>query len=311
MNKNNIPLVCCNCGNKLKPFYSFICDYISGHEFAIYKCIECDLGHTVPQPADLKKYYDKTYYGNRHGFTEKHCIRRRSRIVFSIIKNGKGKRLLDIGCGDGSFIKSLKSIGWNVSGTEINPDYDLFENLNVKEKIEDFAGAEPFDCITMWHTLEHMPDIKALTDIYSLLAPNGKLIIAVPNNNSIQARLFKNKWLHLDVPRHMYHFDADSLSCCLKANGFIVERNMWQEFEYDLLGWVQSALNSLFKRQNIFFDHLRGRKIGTIRLVDIVNLLLGYTFSVLFSPIIIFEKIINNSGTIIVVGTKYDRRYIL
>ncbi len=289
----------------LEPLYSPVSDSVSMEVFSIYNCSGCGLGYTTPQPNDLKKYYDRSYYGNRHGFTEKYCIKRRSKIVSSTIKNGKGKKLLDIGCGDGSFIKSLKTTGWNVSGTEINPDYDLFNNLAVKEKIEDFAGSEPFDCITMWHTLEHMPDTKKVfTGIYSLLAPNGKLIIAVPNKKSIQARLFKNKWLHLDVPRHIYHFDADSLKCCLKSNGFIIEHKLWQEFEYDLLGWVQSALNSIFKKADVFFDRLRGRKKRSNSLIDHLNIILGFTFSVLFLPIVVFEKIVNNSGTIIVIAKK-------
>lgn len=302
---NKTYALCHICGISLKPLYNRVHDNVSGEEFAIYSCSGCGLGYTIPQPHDLKKYYDISYYGNRHGFTEEYCIKRRSRIVFSAIKNVKDKRLLDIGCGDGSFIKSMKAIGWNVSGTEINPNYDLFENLTVKEKIEGFAGSDPFDCITMWHTLEHIPDIKkVLTDIHGLLAPNGKLIIAVPNKNSIQARLFKNKWLHLDVPRHIFHFDADSLNYSLKSNGFIVERNLWQEFEYDLLGWVQSTLNYLFKKQNVFFDYFRRIKIGAVHLADILNLLLGFIFAVLFLPILIFEKIIKNSGIIIVIAKK-------
>ena len=95
----------------LEPLYSPVSDSVSREVFSIYNCSGCGIGYTSPQPNDLKNYYDRSYYCNRHGFTEKYCIKRRAKIVFSEIKNARRKSLLDIGCGDGSFIKSMKTIG--------------------------------------------------------------------------------------------------------------------------------------------------------------------------------------------------------
>lgn len=303
--KKNDSRFCHACGNNLIPVYKEVQDTITNKTFSILKCSGCGLGHTSPVPENMKDFYEKTYYGNRHGFTEKYCIKRRAGIVFSALKQIKGKRLLDIGCGDGSFIRYMKLNGFEVAGTEINPDQSLFHDLSVLNGIESLAASNQFDCITMWHTLEHMPDIRYMLGyVYRLLADDGRLIIAVPNNAGFQAELFKNRWLHIDVPRHIYHFDSESLELCLESNSFLVEKTMYQEFEYDLLGWVQSALNSVFIRKNLFFDFLRGRRNYPLALADILNILTGCFLTVIFVPFVVIEKMLNKSGTVIVITRK-------
>ncbi|MGB6873383.1 MAG: class I SAM-dependent methyltransferase [Dehalococcoidia bacterium] len=305
--KGNIPnsQTCNVCRNELITFYSKVQDPITNEIFAIFKCTKCGLGHTLPHPENLKKYYDKTYYGNRHGFTQDYCIKRRTKLVFWGLKDSDGKRLLDIGCGDGSFLRAIKESGWDVAGTEINPNLELTGGLIVKENIEELSDCAPFDCITMWHTLEHMPNIRStLSQINSLLKPSGKLIIAVPNINSFQSKVFKSKWLPLDVPRHQYHFDVPSLQYCLRANGFVVQHQLYQELEYDLLGWTQSALNCILPTPNIFFDILRGKPKIKRKKYSQFNMLLGIFFLLLSIPAVLIERLFNRSGTIITIIIK-------
>ena len=237
-------------------------DPLTNEIFSIEQCIRCGLGHTLPQPVELGNYYIAGYYGNRHGFTARHCSRRRLCFVNSAITGGKFGRLLDIGCGDGSFLLEARIAGWEVMGTELNPVLARELGLDVKENLAQLGNGERFDCITMWHTLEHMRDIPStLKRVAALLDTNGKLIVAVPDWGGVQAAIFRERWLHLDVPRHLYHFDHDSLKYCLESAGLSLERQWHHEFEYDLLGWSQSALNWLMTVPNVFFDILTGKAV--------------------------------------------------
>jgi len=119
----------------------------------------------------------------------------------------------------------------------------------------------PFDCITLWHSLEHVRDPSAiLRDCKKILKPGGVLLIAVPDAGGLEARTFGARWFHLDVPRHLFHFTRKSLASVLRAAGFAGLRSWHQEFEYDLLGWSQSALNAMGFPPNLFF-HADGPQI--------------------------------------------------
>jgi SAM-dependent methyltransferase len=287
----------------LLPQFPEVSDPLTNEIFAIGRCVRCALGHTLPQPMDLAHYYAAQYYGNRHGFTACHCSRRRLGFVSSALGDGTGKRLLDIGCGDGAFLLGARQAGWNVMGTELNPSMARKLGLDVREGIDQVADKGEFDCITMWHTLEHMRDIsQTLEHVAGLLRMEGKLIVAVPDCGGLQAKIFGPKWLHLDVPRHLYHFDSGSLHYCLRSAGFSVERQWHQELEYDLLGWSQSALNYLMPLPNVFFDALTGKRSSRSRIVTATAFLLGALLTVAAVPAVAAGTLLGRGGTIVAVA---------
>jgi len=114
----NTPSNCVICGGRLEPRFHEARDPLTDDTFSIHRCVHCGLGHTVPQPTDLNRYYHESYYGKRHGFTSRYCVKRRLRFVAAVVPDGKGRRLLDIGCGDGSFLLAAREVGWDVVGTE-------------------------------------------------------------------------------------------------------------------------------------------------------------------------------------------------
>ena len=293
----------CNvCGNRLISRFPRILDPITNKSFAIHKCSRCGLGHTVPQPKKLSHYYGSAYYGNRHGFTSMYCTCRRLSFLASAMDAGPGRRLLDVGCGDGSFLLGAKNAGWEVTGTEIDPKSAQSLDLDVKESIDQLSDASLFDCITMWHSLEHMHNIKnTLSKLSQMLKPNGKLIVAVPDNGGLQSNFFRHKWIHLDVPRHLYHFDAASLSFCLENAGFELQNQWHQELEYDLIGWSQSALNCFFP-PNIFFDYLTGKAKNHNILLKISNFVLGLMITSISLPAVVGGTLLNRGGTLISVA---------
>lgn len=297
-----IPDKCIVCGGALEAHFPEVRDPLTGEIFAVVSCARCKLGHTTPQPDDLGRYYGPRYYGNRHGLTLRHCIKRRLGFIASALPGGRGRRLLDIGCADGSFLLAAQRLGWDVTGTELDPRAARLAGLDVRDEITELREDASFDCITMWHTLEHMRDIPGmLGNVARLLKPEGRLIIAVPDFCGWQARIFGPKWLHIDVPRHLYHFSAGSLQQALTGAGFVCTRH--QEFEYDLLGWSQSALNYLMPEPNVFFDTLTGKRGKAGWFARIYACLLGSLLMILALPLLALSTLLERGGTLIVVAS--------
>jgi SAM-dependent methyltransferase len=225
------------------------------------------------------------------------------RLVASVAGDAReGRRLLDIGCGDGAFLLAAMEDGWSVAGTEMNPASARAAGVTpVHESVEEARAQAPFDCITLWHSLEHMRDPHAtLKSLACMLAPDGLLVVAVPDAEGLQARLFGSSWFHLDVPRHLYHFGARALTGLLDNAGFAPLREWHQEFEYDLLGWSQSALNLLMPAPNIFFKSLTGRHTEVGRTQVAASYSLGIMLSALALPATLIGTLSRRGGTLIV-----------
>ena len=187
---------------------------------------------TTPQPAaeDLAGYYQSQAYIS-HSNTQKGIIPFLYRLaqkwslknkinLINSLSNHKGA-LLDIGAGTGNFCETSKQNSWDVYGVEPNEkarEIAAKKNIFLHQSIEDFKGQQ-FDVVTLWHVLEHLPDLEnTITAIQKLLKPNGVLIVAVPNYNSFDAKHYKRFWAAYDVPRHLWHFSQKSMSKLFSEN---------------------------------------------------------------------------------------------
>ena len=132
-------------------------------------------------------------------------------------------RVLDIGCGTGSFLGLMKKKGFKVYGIESNPNA---RNICIESNLEVLATlselpSKSFDTISLWHVLEHLPLPENSINIYhDLLQPTGLLIIAVPNFESHDRYHYQQDWAALDVPRHLWHFTAQGLIKTVQKIGF-------------------------------------------------------------------------------------------
>ena len=186
--------------------------------------------------------------------------------------------ILDIGCGRGIFLSKLKKYGWAPMGTELFEGANtIAEALEIPIKTGDLKeltlGTEVFDVVTLWHTLEHIEDLSVLKKIHKVLKENGILVVSVPNIGSVQARIFKNNWFHINEPYHIHHFSPRSLSTLLLNNGFSPYAINHFRFTYNFFGWLEGFIDAIFKQRNILFNELR--KSSSVNLKRLMLLFLA------------------------------------
>lgn len=219
------------------------------------------------------------------------------RRTFTVSNNKP--RILDIGCGNGTFLHFMHELGWDTYGVETaqNQAQYAIDVLKLKvfcKKIEEVNFENSFfDCITMWGVLEHIrqPD-KILNEICRILKPTGKLIIVVPNGNSLAYRIFGNRWYGLDVPRHLFTFNPTNLTQLLLQYGFQVKSIRYEAGTDD---W-------LFGIRYIIEDYMPYSKLGKI----LLNLFfkLRYYYPFLLYPLFWFFRHTGKSETFEIVAAK-------
>lgn len=198
---------------------------VSHQEFSLYRDASIDLLTTLPQPSPdkLGAYYEsedyishtdsaRSWFEKIYQLIKKTAIQQKLNLVLNQQKS-KGV-LLDIGCGTGDFLTAAKASKWQTKGYEPNKkarNIALEKGIELTNATDDLP--ENFaDVITMWHVLEHVPDVKAqISELKRLIKPGGTIIIAVPNYKSYDAQHYQSYWAAYDVPRHLWHFSKKSI----------------------------------------------------------------------------------------------------
>ncbi|PKQ45772.1 class I SAM-dependent methyltransferase [Confluentibacter flavum] len=227
--------------NSNKTFLKVKDHSVSQEEFDLIQNSKYGYLETFPKPSSdkLPDYYKSDNYishtDSRRNLFEKayHLVRtfslnRKLKLINSFSLNGK--TLLDVGCGTGDFLEVAKSNNWTVFGIEPNEQARSIANKKTENAIFDVDkllefNASSFDVITLWHVLEHLPNLEEQINVFKkLLKPRGFLIIAVPNYNSFDAMHYQEFWAAYDVPRHLWHFNKQSISNLFKDVSMEVEK---------------------------------------------------------------------------------------
>jgi 2-polyprenyl-3-methyl-5-hydroxy-6-metoxy-1,4-benzoquinol methylase len=207
----------------------------TGLWFAIVQCAGCGMKFTSPRPDEqsIGQFYPADYRPHRAKKSRtksrgsklawlrgRPCVERRT-----LPWHGDG-RLLDFGCGGGSFLERMAAQGWRVTGLDSSAE----TVASVQRRgYRCLCGTLPhldlapgtFDVVSMWHSLEHVHNpLKVLAAARELLAPQGKLLVAVPNIDSWPFEWFRASWFGLELPRHLSHFTPKTLTAMISKAGF-------------------------------------------------------------------------------------------
>jgi 2-polyprenyl-3-methyl-5-hydroxy-6-metoxy-1,4-benzoquinol methylase len=251
--------------------------FVTGQEFQIVTCRECGLKITqnAPGEKDIGKYYQSENYIS-HSDTSSGLVN----MLYHRVRNymlGRKRKLvekesvkghvLDVGTGTGYFLQEMKEHGWEVSGTEKSPAAREFcrkefgLEIHPVEELFRFRK-ESFDVITLWHVLEHIHDINENMKVFfRLLKPDGKLVIALPNYTSLDARHYKASWAAWDVPRHLWHFAPDQMEKFGKKHNFLLKKIHPMPFD----SFYVSMLSEKYRKSHLAF--IKGMVYGNVSLI--------------------------------------------
>jgi len=213
-------------------------------KFNLYECDNCGIGFLNPMPVgDASLFYPQNYLSSESTDEqipnkmdlEKWYRYDQYRFDFKLLYRSTGVSLqkaesfLDIGCGSGERVSFAKETGCNRSS---GIDKFNFSKTNLSKGIEiinsdilEFSPLEKFQVVSLAHVLEHMenPEEILLYIKKNILADNGHLFIQVPNYGAFERHIFKTKWFCFDAPRHLWHFNNNSLQKFLQKLGYKIE----------------------------------------------------------------------------------------
>lgn len=169
------------------------------------------------------------------------------------------RRLLDVGCGNGAYLKLMQELGWQVTGIDIDPaavavcraqGLNAFVGTLETMNFPDHA----FDAITLSHVFEHLPDpAKFLQECYRILSPGGYIAMKMPNIKSLGHRLFKRFWRGLEPPRHLSLWDRHTLHIILHRNNFKIYTCHTSSHIADFIYEYSVFSNEKYKKSFIFY----------------------------------------------------------
>ncbi|RZL33808.1 MAG: class I SAM-dependent methyltransferase [Pedobacter sp.] len=269
-----INITCPVCINKETKSDSIVFKVVtdSNETYQIRKCQNCNHVYTYfTHDIDISAYYDEKDYTVKD--TKESIFFKIQKLEYNLVLNKIKKlnpssnTLFDFGSGKGLFLKFAKEKGYTVKGVESSVPRARYAKdhfgleINSDYYKQGMVFGEKFDVLTMFHVLEHIHLSENLLNnlITANLKLNGTLVIEVPNFNSWQSKWAGNRWLHLDVPRHISHFTPAILKKVIADSGCVVQRESYFSLHLGIVGMVQTIF-SWFGYKGFLIADLKNKK---------------------------------------------------
>lgn len=231
--------------------------------------------------------------------------------IKKLIGDKKSSKVLDYGCGAGKLVENLIKNNVDTTGFEPSGGARLItqrKNLPVYGEIK--PAQDGYDLIMFWHSLEHADNpLEVVKKISKLLNQNGKLLIAVPNADSFEARVFKENWFHYSYPFHLIHFTPKSAKIMLQKAGFEpISIDFWNP-EYTISGLVQSFLNWFLPKDTLYsvISHRRQTMpLYRAILISLASILIILIFSPFLALFFVFQLIFGKTGAMVIIAQKNE-----
>lgn len=237
------PRRCAWCGAPLASFAG----PLSGRK----RCEACGAATTAPWPTneDLARAY-ATYRpesGRFSGMGDTVLRWTRGRLARRLDRLAPPGPILDVGAGDGTLIDALAARGRDATGLERDSRHPRVREADVTDVEGSWAA------VVFWHSLEHLRSPgRAIDHAAEHLRPGGLLVVALPNTSSLQARVFGDRWFHLDLPRHLVHLSADTLTERLGSLGLTVSKVSHWRGGQAVFGWLHGFVGTLPGRPDLY-----------------------------------------------------------
>lgn len=277
---------------------------VYGNPWQYWECCQCKGVNLLPHPSaeSMEQAYSEAYYGEsdekfRGGAGKLFQYFRKQRARRWARQFNENADILDFGCGDGSFLhhlswqKPFSLYGFERPGKAAQRAAQHGEIYLSTDQIPKARySKEGFNAITMFHVFEHLDNpSQTLSILGRNLAPNGLLILSFPNIHSVQARLFRSRWLHLDPPRHLFFPEIKSLKKHMEEMGFEMISQRYFCPEQNPFGGVQSFLNLFTKRRDILLEAMKGNKAITSE-IPAVSILFQKIAAALLFPVFLVSE---------------------
>lgn len=316
---------CPICGADAEPLFTNLQDFINNisYDGVLCGCINNECQHLfispMPDKQTIISFY-KSYYTHKeesnNGYKFPYILSLSLRALDKIIhllgiaaeRNNLQKmfleppledhnQFLEIGCGSGSKLVTLRALGWNVTGQEIDEGAKAIHEkklLNVYyNDLQDIGfESDSFDAIGMNHVIEHIANPNEIfRECFRILKPRGKLIIITPNRNALGGIMFQKYWHGYDFPRHLNIFSKNSLMSCALHEGFEVMKSITSACNAEVTTSL-SIESFLYKSHNT--------RLNKFYLVTFLSKILQTVF-------FLYHKLFKKSGEELIIILKKDQ----